>query len=75
MLGKVKYYKQLLAKKQVKEVIGSTRVFLDGNCRCMETNLANFITDSFIQYVSKHTCILYYILCIGISNLKLFLKV
>lgn len=60
MLEKVKYYKKLLlAKKQVNEVIGSTRVFLDGNCRCMETNLADFITDSFIQYVSIHTFILY----------------
>lgn len=67
MLEKVKYYKQLLVKKRVDEVIGSTRVFLDGNCSCAETNLADFIADSFVQYVSMHILVYgYYILRIDI---------
>jgi len=48
-LEKVKYYKKLLVEKQVKEIVGTTRVFLDGKCKCSETNLANLITDSYIR--------------------------
>jgi len=51
-LKKVKYYKQLLAEKEIKEMVGITKVNLDGNCKCSETNLANIITDSYIRIVS-----------------------
>lgn len=49
MLAKVEYYKQLLAKQSVDKAVGKTLVFLDGNCKCEETNLANLIVDSFIR--------------------------
>lgn len=49
---KIEYYKKLLAEKQVKQVVGETRVFLDGNCKCAETNLADLIADSFVRFVS-----------------------
>ncbi|CAH1733426.1 unnamed protein product [Aphis gossypii] len=49
MLEKVEYYKRLVAEKNVDQVVGNTRVFLDGNCKCAETNLADLITDSFIR--------------------------
>lgn len=53
MLEKVEYYKRLMAEKSVDQVVGNTRVFLDGNCNCAETNLADLITDSFIRVVSN----------------------
>lgn len=53
MLEKVEYYKRLMAEKYVDQVVGNTRVFLDGNCKCAETNLADLITDSFIHVVSN----------------------
>jgi len=40
---------------KTKQVIGSTSVFLEGideYCRFRECNLGNFITDSFVDYVS-----------------------
>ena len=40
---------------KTKQVIGSTRVFLEGideYCRFRECNLGNFVTDSFVDYVS-----------------------
>lgn len=51
---KVKYYKQLMAEKEQIKVIGKTKVFLDGDSMCKETNLGNLITDSFIRFVSIH---------------------
>lgn len=53
-LKKVKYYKKLLIAKQVKEIVGMTRVSLDGNSKCTENNLANLITDSYIRIVCIH---------------------
>lgn len=32
------------------DTVGSTRVFLDGNCRLDECNLGNFITDSMVEW-------------------------
>jgi hypothetical protein len=52
MLEKVEYYKQLMGEQPADIAIGKTQVFLDGNCKCAETNLANLITDSFIRIVS-----------------------
>jgi len=52
MLERVEYYKRLLAEKSVDKAVGKTQVFLDGNCKCDETNLADLIADSFIREVS-----------------------
>ncbi|CAI6372865.1 unnamed protein product [Macrosiphum euphorbiae] len=49
MLEKVEHYKRLLAEQSVDKAVGKTQVFLDGNCKCEETNLANLIADSFIR--------------------------
>eukprot|EP00102_Acyrthosiphon_pisum_P026664 XP_016663874.1 PREDICTED: protein 5NUC isoform X2 [Acyrthosiphon pisum] len=49
MLEKVEYYKRLLAEQSVEKAVGKTQVFLDGNCKCEETNLADLIADSFIR--------------------------
>ncbi|KAL4083344.1 hypothetical protein QTP88_028671 [Uroleucon formosanum] len=49
MLEKVKYYKRLLAQQYVMKAVGKTQVFLDGNCKCVETNFADLIADSFIR--------------------------
>lgn len=51
-LEKVKHYKQILAERQVKELIGETMVHLDGSNKCAETNLGDMIADSFIRFVS-----------------------
>jgi len=56
MLEKVEYYKRLLEEKSVKQAVGITQVFLDGNCKCEETNLADLIADSFIREVSILWC-------------------
>lgn len=32
------------------QIVGSTQVFLDGNCRLEECNLGNFIADSWVDY-------------------------
>jgi len=40
---------------QTKQVIGSSGVTLEGDnehCRARECNLGNFITDSYVDYVS-----------------------
>ncbi|KAL5239248.1 hypothetical protein ACI65C_006658 [Semiaphis heraclei] len=49
MLKKVEYYKRLLAEQFVNKPVGKTLVFLDGNCKCAETNLADLIADSFVR--------------------------
>lgn len=44
-----------LIENRTKQVIGSTNVFLEGTnqyCRLRECNFGDFITDSFINYVS-----------------------
>lgn len=51
-LEKVKHYKQMLAERQVKELIGETMVLLDGSNKCAETNLGDMIADSLIRVVS-----------------------
>ncbi|XP_026816651.1 protein 5NUC-like [Rhopalosiphum maidis] len=54
MLEKVEYYKQVMGEPPTDIAIGKTQVFLDGNCKCAETNLANLITDSFIRINLKN---------------------
>lgn len=40
------------------EIVGSSRVYLDGNCYRSECNLGNFITDSFVDwYAFKYEAI------------------
>lgn len=51
-LEKVEHYKQMLAERQVKELIGETMVLLDGSNKCAETNLGDMIADSLIRFVS-----------------------
>lgn len=53
-LEKVEHYKQMLAERQVKELIGETMVLLDGSNKCGETNLGDMIADSYIRFVSIH---------------------
>lgn len=46
-----------MIEEKTKQVIGSTSVFLEGineYCRFRECNLGNFITDSFVDYVSDN---------------------
>jgi len=54
LLNEVKIMSNVIEAK-TKQVIGSTRVFLEGideYCRFRECNLGNFVTDSFVDYVS-----------------------
>lgn len=54
LLKEVKIMSKVIENK-TKQVIGSTSVFLEGineYCRFRECNLGNFITDSFVDYVS-----------------------
>lgn len=67
-MEKVKYYKKLLAEKRVNEIIGTTSVYLDHNCMCAESNLANLIVDSYIQYVSIY---IYCVVRIYLQQIKL----
>lgn len=46
-------------EEETKKIIGRTNVFLHGDslsCRLHECNLGNFITDSYVDYVS---CMMY----------------
>jgi len=55
-LNEVKTMSKMIEEK-TKQVIGSTSVFLEGineYCRFRECNLGNFITDSFVDYVSDN---------------------
>ncbi|CAI6360022.1 unnamed protein product [Macrosiphum euphorbiae] len=52
LLNEVKIMSKVIEAK-TKQVIGSTRVFLEGideYCRFRECNLGNFVTDSFVDY-------------------------
>ncbi|KAG5677132.1 hypothetical protein PVAND_006914 [Polypedilum vanderplanki] len=37
------------------EIVGSSRVFLDGNCYTTECNLGNFITDAFVDWYAMNS--------------------
>jgi len=55
VLDEVRILREVIENK-TKQVIGSTSVFLEGEneyCRFRECNLGNFITDSFVDYVSN----------------------
>lgn len=41
---------------QTKQVVGTTNVFLEGEnkyCRMRECNFGNFLTDAYVNYVSR----------------------
>lgn len=46
------YRPGILALEQ--EIVGHTKVFLDGDCRQKECNLGNFIADSLVDYNAIH---------------------
>lgn len=38
-----------------KEIVGHTKVFLDGSCRRKECNFGNFITDAMVDWYSRQS--------------------